>query len=104
MSEKKDIVLSIKGFVSNGEVAIESYVFGEPEHTFNVLVYGLVSSIRKIIDEDTVVEGVPHSSWAINEYRKEFLQEVFQEAYKVIADEVKPIRVEENVSTEESEE
>ena len=101
--EDMNLVLAIAGFMSNGEVAIESTVIGEPHETFNVLVYGLVSAIRKIVCEDTVAEDVPHSNWAINEYSKECLQEVFQSAYETLNDEVQPLRVEE-IEDEEGEE
>lgn len=98
-----NLVLELRGYMCNGEVAIESSVIGDPHEVLNAVVYGLVSTIRKTVCEETLIDGIPKSAWCINEYRKEYLQTVFKTAYEILRDEEQPTHIEDIPNKREEE-
>ena len=85
MSENR-CKLSISVIEENGHFKVNGVVQGETELVYQATVYALSVIARQVVSPKTISSksSVPVSDWSINEYRKEFIQEVCEATYKLL--------------------
>lgn len=85
MSENR-CKLSISVTEENGHFKVNGIVQGETELVYQATVYALSIIARQVVSPKTISSksSVPVSDWSINEYRKEFIQEVCESTYNLL--------------------
>ena len=85
MSENR-CKLNISVIEENGHFKVNGVVQGETELVYQATVYALSVIARQVVSPKTISSNtsVPVSDWSINEYRKEFIQEVCESTYKLL--------------------
>ena len=85
MSENR-CKLNISVIEENGHFKVNGIVQGETELVYQATVYALSIIARQVVSPKTISSNtsVPVSDWSINEYRKEFIQEVCEATYKLL--------------------
>ena len=85
MSENR-CKLNISVVEENGHFKVKGIVQGETELVYQATVYALSVIARQVVSPKTISRksSTPVSSWSINEYRKEFIQEVCEATYKLL--------------------
>ena len=85
MSENR-CKLNISVIEENGHFKVNGVVQGETELVYQATVYALSVIARQVVSPKTISSksSVPVSDWSINEYRKEFIQEVCEAAYTLL--------------------
>ena len=85
MSENR-CKLNISVVEENGHFKVEGNIQGETELVYQATVYALSVIARQVVSPKTISSKspVPVSDWSINEYRKEFIQEVCEATYTLL--------------------
>ena len=85
MSENR-CKLNISVVEENGHFRVEGNIQGETELVYQATVYALSVIARQVVSPKTISSksSVPVSDWSINEYRKEFIQEVCESTYNLL--------------------
>ena len=85
MSENR-CKLNISVVEENGHFKVNGVVQGETELVYQATVYALSVIARQVVSPKTISSNssVPVSDWSINEYRKEFIQEVCESTYNLL--------------------
>ena len=85
MSENR-CKLNISVTEENGHFKVNGVVQGETELVYQATVYALSVIARQVVSPKTISSksSTPVSDWSINEYRKEFIQEVCEATYKLL--------------------
>ena len=78
--------LNISVVEENGNFRVEGDIKGETELVYQATVYALSVIARQVVSPKNISSksSVPISDWSINEYRKEFIQEVCEATYKLL--------------------
>ena len=78
--------LSISVVEENGHFKVNGIVQGETELVYQATIYALSVIARQVVSPKTISSNssVPVSDWSINEYRKEFIQEVCESTYNLL--------------------
>ena len=85
MSENR-CKLNISVTEENGHFRVNGNIQGETELVYQATVYALSVIARQVVSPKTISSksSTPVSDWSINEYRKEFIQEVCEATYKLL--------------------
>ena len=85
MSENR-CKLNISVVEENGHFRVNGIVQGETELVYQATIHALSVIARQVVSPKTISSNssVPVSDWSINEYRKEFIQEVCEATYKLL--------------------
>ena len=85
MSENR-CKLNISVTEENGHCKVNGNIQGETELVYQATVYALSVIARQVVSPKTISSksSVPVSDWSINEYRKEFIQEVCESTYNLL--------------------
>ena len=85
MSENR-CKLNISVVEENGRFKVGGSIQGETELVYHATVYALSVIARQVVSPKTISSSssVRVCSWGINEYRKEFIQEVCEATYKLL--------------------
>lgn len=85
MSENR-CKLNISVIEENGHFKVNGVVQGETELVYQATVYALSIIARQVVSPKTISRksSTPVSDWSINEYRKEFIQEVCESTYNLL--------------------
>ena len=86
MSENR-CKLNISVTEENGHFRVEGNIQGETELVYQATIYALSVIARQVVSPKTISSSssVPVSDWSINEYRKEFIQEVCEATYTLLS-------------------
>ena len=85
MSENR-CKLNMSVVEENGHFKVNGNIQGETELVYQATVYALSVIARQVVSPKTISSksSVPVSDWSINEYRKEFIQEVCEATYTLL--------------------
>lgn len=78
--------LSINVTDEDGHFKVDGNIWGETELIYYATVYALSVIARQVVSPKTISSrtSTPVSDWSMNEYRKEFVQEVCESTYKLL--------------------